>query len=740
MPSSTKTKSKTKKDSNQGKLFQNSGVIYHIPDESESFPETERFILSLLAERHEFISSSCSPEEWATQYLSLDQIEMALGKSKIPEKNRTPGNVDLAIRHILDLDGESKNRLGYLYPILYVENDKIKARIVVLSPQVDSITEVAPLRQTCFEASIPVIEKILSGELALPAIYNERKDPEKLLIQDLHDDQTPVYFPAALSFEERIKMFIQTYFYPYTSVSVLDFIEDFIIFATPKNRMIELASNYHLLKGDYKIDCRGDLLGIPEIYVHFQANIKILHQLLLTHIFENVKLLELEDQIAQIDDYKISFSGLFNQYPDREIDRLNNISQIIQKIPSGIGLPENVEKLLTSMRIGCGYLYAIYSSLSILHEEAIESLLNEQLDKFVNRISIGSRDKKILQIVRIPKAPEVEAILDKELSKQLEVMISNYIHNNFGYYDETVDGNKVYFVVDPKFFSGVLLNHANLSKTGETGLKQYKLAQRIEYILKDGILRHILDSGYTAKELNQIKSGLKAIADEVKQKKILEDKLSKFNPRAAIFGGIISFLILFSIFRNFKSDMFTLISLPISLGLSFYFGKLFRLKKREEIGDEIVKKPIKKQPVQQIVAPPKEESLFELVEPIIFPNSYKSITERIYTSKKIKKFINENYKALNIKAGKFLKDKDQEKGKLILENSVNEECFTVIVPKNLIPKNQPSQYIFNKKDIENSKTKTAILSYFTKVSQLVDPPDVTFNKYYKHIIEQISQT
>lgn len=732
---------KTKKDSKKNKQtypLTNTGSIFYSSDDIESASDVEKFIFRMLSDRHEVLANSGNQEIEALSYVSLEEIVLELESSKIPKNLRTVEHINLALEDILRSHDGGKNRMGYLYPVLSIQNQNLVVKLALIAPQVEAITDIDPYRKKCFDASIPALERIIQREIPLPEIFGGKTEPETFIYRKPNQGEVIYYEPSALSFEKKLEKLTLDTFYPISHFPVEDFFLDLSLYCSTVNSILELDSHYHVIKGDFSLDPRGDVLGIPEIFIHFHSNLRVLHKLLMTVILDYVNESQLEDSKAQIESYDQSFSSYFNQDPEREQGRLEQIESVLSRLPGGF--PDDLNLVYEKMRYACKILKSILQSIPQLREEATEKLLEESLQKFVQRISLGSKEKKILQIVRTSKAPEVEAILDKELSNRLEIMISNHIHTNFGYYEESADGKKIFHVVDPQYLSGVILNHAILSKSGQTALKQYRYALKIEYILKDGILRHIIDSGFTSKELGKIKEGLKEIADEEKKKKLIEEKLSRFNQNAAIASGILTLLIFFALFKSFKSIILLLLSIPISAGVAFYMGKQFRKKKVETDEDEPPsrEKETKKTP-PPLESPPTAPTLFSIIEPVIFPNSYKTITERIYTAKKLKKSITENYKALNIKASQFLSGKNQEKAIEIMEKAIQEACIVLQIPKDKIPKNQPAIYYFNKKDMETNKTREAILAYFKKVSEMVNPPDPAIKNYYTIIIDMVTK-
>jgi len=311
----------------------------------------------------------------------------------------------------------------------------------------------------------------------------------------------------------------------------------------------------------------------------------------------------------------------------------------------------------------------------------------------------------------------------------------NYVNSSLGCIDESQEGNKVYQVVDPMYFSAVLNHHCELKSTGATGAKQYKYCKLIEEQLQSGILSAKLDEGIPPKELTKIQKSIADFNEKLRQEKLLEEKRANFNSRVAYISGVFIFLFLFSIYQISKSIIIGLLTIPISVGAAYALGKYYRKNKGESSIEE-------EDPSEKWTPRRQNGSMdpyYRSVESILFPTSYSNIKDRIYTHKRLRKVLTDNIKSIKLKDSKLYTNQTDEKIVTNIENGVFEECRTLKIPTDKIPKNEPKLYIFSKKDISTPLVKNKITEYFKKLSEKINPPDVKIQKYYLYVIESLNK-
>ena len=709
--------------------------IYSDPALVSSYSDTLQYLLASIANRHLSIESNYSKEEHPLHYLYITQIEGEIEKSSLPSESKKTKNINQALNHLLDIEGEGTSKLGYVYPILTEAFDRIQINIALISPQTSRSISIKPFRETCSTFNQTILDKLFDRQIPRLTFEDEVEDLKDLLLYPDQESGSLTYNPTAISFENEFSLLFRDAFIPYDALPIEDFYEDAIKYGVTNGKLIEVSLDYHILNTEFALDKTGKLTDSPVIFKHFQKILSSLHFIVVQGIQKIALELRLMNIDALIADYKSRFSDTIENIPELEKDRILTILNIIEKFPIDNTLPDESKPLIVKFKEGGKILSTIVKSITKLRVEARDKFLKTSVQNFAQRIADGSKTKKILQVVRLNKLNELEAIENESLAKELERMIVNYVNSSLGCIDESQEGNKVYEVVDPMYFSAVLNHHCELKSTGATGAKQYKYCKLIEEQLQSGILSAKLDEGIPPKELTKIQKSIADFNEKLRQEKLLEEKRANFNSRVAYISGIFIFLFLFSVYQISKSIIIGLLTIPISVGAGYALGKYYRKNKGESSIEE--EDPSEKwKPRRQNGS---MDPYYKSVESILFPTSYSNIKDRIYTHKRLRKVLTDNIKSIKLKDSKLYTNQTDEKIVTNIENGVFEECRTLKIPTDKIPKNEPKLYIFSKKDISTPLVKNKITEYFKKLSEKINPPDVKIQKYYLYVIESLNK-
>jgi hypothetical protein len=709
--------------------------IYSDPALASSYSDTLQYLLASIANRHLSIESNYSKEEHPLHYLYISQIEGEIEKSSLSRESKSTKNINHALSHLIDIEGGGTSKLGYVYPILTEAFDRIQINIALISPQTGKSISIKPFRENCTTFNHAILDKIFAKQIPRLTFEDEVEDLKDLLLFPDQETGILTYNPTAISFENELSLLFRDVFMPYDPLPIKDFYHDAIKYGVTSGKLIQVSHEYHILNTEFALDKTGKLTDSPEIFKHFQKILTSLHLIVIKEIQKIAQELKLMNIDALIADYKTRFTDSIENIPELEKDRILTILNIIEKFPIDNTLPDESKPLILNFKEGGKILSTIVKSITKLRMEAREKFLKNSLQSFAQRIADGSKTKKILQVVRLNKLNELEALENESLAKELEKMIVNYINSSLGFIDESQEGNRVYQVVDPMYFSSVLNHHCELKNTGATGAKQYKYCKLIEEHLQSGILSAKLDEGIPPKELTKIQKSIADFNEKLRQEKLLEEKRANFNSRVAYLSGIFIFLFLFSVYQISKSIIIGLLTIPISVGAGYALGKYYRKNKGQSSIEE--EDPSEKwKPRRQNGS---MDPYYKSVESILFPTSYSSIKDRIYTHKRLRKVLTDNIKSIKLKASKLYLNQSDDKIIINIENGVFEECKILKIPADKIPKNEPKLYIFSKKDISTPLVKNKITEYFKKLSEKINPPDLKIQKYYLFVIESLNK-
>jgi len=709
--------------------------IYFDPALVSSYSDTLQYLLASIANRHLSIESNYSKEEHPLHYLYITQIEGEIEKSSLPSESKKTKNINQALNHLLDIEGEGTSKFGYVYPILTEAFDRIQINIALISPQTSKSVSTIPFREICSTFNHTILDKVFDRQISRLTFEDEVEDLKDLIMYPDQETKILTYNPTAISFENEFSLLFRDAFMPYDALPIEDFYEDVIKYGVTNGKLIEVSPDYHILNTEFAFDKTGKLTDSPVIFKHFQKILSSLHFIVVQEIQKIALKMKLMNIDALISDYKSRFSDTIENIPELEKDRILTILNIIEKFPIDNTIPDESKSLIFKFKEGGKILSTIVRTITKLRMEAREKFLKTSLQNFAQRIADGSKTKKILQVVRLNKLNELEVLENESLAKELERMIVNYINSSLGCIDESQEGNKVYQVVDPMYFSAVLNHHCELKSTGATGAKQYKYCKLIEEHLQSGILSAKVDEGIPPKELTKIKKSIADFNEKLRQEKLLEEKRANFNSRVAYLSGIFIFLFLFSVYQISKSIFIGLLTIPISVGAGYALGKYYRKNKGESSIEE--EDPSEKwKPRRQNGS---MDPYYKSVESILFPTSYSNIKDRIYTHKRLRKVLTDNIKSIKLKDSKLYINQTDDKIVVNIENGVFEECRILKIPTDKIPKNEPKLYIFSKKDISTPLVKNKITEYFKKLSEKINPPDVKIQKYYLYVIESLNK-
>jgi hypothetical protein len=709
--------------------------IYSDPALVSSYSDTLQYLLASIANRHLSIESNYSKEEHPLHYLYISQIEGEIEKSSLSSESKSTKNINLALSRLMDIEGGGTSKLGYVYPILTEAFNRIQTNIALISPQTGKSASIKPFREICSAFNQTILDKLFAGQIPRATFEEEVEDLKDLLLYPDQESGVLTYNPTAISFENEFSLLFRDVFMPYDALPIKDFYADVIKYGVTNGKLIQVSPDYHILNTEFAFDKTGKLTDSPLIFKHFQKILISLHIIVVQELQKIAQELKLMNIDALIADYKSRFSDSIENIPETEKERILAILNITEKFPMDSTLPDESKPLIIKFKEGGKILSTIVKSITKLRMEAREKFLKTSVQNFAQRIAEGSKTKKILQVVRLNKLHELEGLENESLAKDLERMIVNYINSNLGCVDETQDGNKVYQVVDPMYFSAVLNHHCELKNTGATGAKQYKYCKIIEEQLISGILSSKLDEGIPPKELTKIQKSIADFNEKLRQEKLLEEKRANFNSRVAYISGVFIFLFLFSIYQISKSIIIGLLTIPISVGAAYALGKYYRKNKGESSIEE-------EDPSEKWTPRRQNGSIdpyYRSVESILFPTSYSNIKDRIYTHKRLRKVLTDNIKSIKLKASKLYTNQTDDKIITNIESGVFEECKILKIPAEKIPKNEPKLYIFSKKDISTPLIKNKITEYFKKLSEKVNPPDAKIRKYYIYIIESLNK-
>jgi len=710
----------------EGKL---SDYIYQKSSYLGKFSELIRFIVNLANTKQKNTSNLSVSDSQSLYYLSLDQLAIELKNTKsLTESLKKKQAVDDVFKEILDISHGGQHKVGYLYPILYIDNGKLICKINIFSA-LEEKTHIQPYRNKSFNFSTPVIDMLFSGKIRSVKRIKEAETPENIVMTVLKNKDLS-YNPLGISFEHDIESFLRKAYIPYEYIPIKDFVQDVIAYGLKVDQLEEINPDYHIIKEEVELDDMGKVRKYPEVFFHYWGHLKAINKILSEELHKIAKDSKLLDLDASITDFKNKYKKELDSDPFKELNRVEDLIQIIDRYPIQSSFSEGIKNLIFSTQEGSRYLRIFKEKIFTIYEDGKKNLIESSLVKFGTRISNTSRDKKIVQTIRINQIPEMASFKEPTMAKEFQTKILNYIHKNLGVYEEIdTDGKKIYYVLDPAFYSAILLNHGKLASNGESSKKLYEIVKKIHTIMLAKNIKLKVDSRIHYLELQTIREGLNELEVGFKREKTKEEKNSKFNLGIAIFTFFFSLLLFLGLLKLLSNPFILMLGVPVSGFLAYSFGKLFNKKVKKNKNDSFENKIPEKKAKDKTLGP-----YFELAESIVFPNSFKTIEERIITRKKLRKILNDTYPSLKNKSYETFKDMSDEKALGLLETTITENSVSIEIPSEFVPKNEANLFFFSKTDLRSPLLKKKIIDHLNQESS----KNKKLEKYYSFLIVEIN--
>ena len=236
-------------------------IFIKTPETLSGFNATSRAILDELKKWHARIRKHNSTEFHPTLLFSLDQLYDAL--KKYPSLNEETSSYSAIIQSLLLLSGYAKKgteKFLYIYPYLADTNGQIFPKILIIAPQNESKTPMLPFRESCFNASASALENFFVEKIKSDRTHKNfspfSKNPET---------GEESYSPFSMSIEFELHEFLRKGFFEKFYIPMTDFVKDAIQYGTSNNLLIEMTSEYHLIKDEPKVFDK-DLFSKSEIF------------------------------------------------------------------------------------------------------------------------------------------------------------------------------------------------------------------------------------------------------------------------------------------------------------------------------------------------------------------------------------------------------------------------------------------------------------------------------------------
>ncbi|WCL49886.1 hypothetical protein [Leptospira sp. GIMC2001] len=567
----------------------NVGSVYiHSPESLGSLSTTARAIMDELKDWHKRIEKHGSKEKHPSYLLTLDKIPESLNKfNNLSIQAKTEVAIHQAIKQITDFDKRGQNRVAYIYPFLVRSGNKISSKITVIAPQKESKTDVSSYRQACFQASIELVDMILSHRAKKIRTVEEDSPGAFLFAKTKTDDSW--LFPKMGSLESEITNLVRKGFHPIAPIPIPEFTEDFINYAKGQSAVISILTDYHVIVDELDLNEDGSFKSQPEIINQYRAHVDGLEKFALeklTTLANEAKYLSFLETIADFRDKHVD-----NVPPGRKqnSDKAKALIALVESFPyekSSSNLSKKVKETIdTSVRI----LRKLLEEKDLILERKDESLYKKISKQVMDRIPEFTKNNNTLMKLNFEEEIRKMEVKDETRIQNLASRLKEEVCAKYSYQEVKPDlnGPSIFYVVDHGYMAAVLHKLTAQSKTNTEFLKQLDIAKTINEKLSNP--KHPeLNSKLRPELIVKLSSDIREI-ERLHQEKI---RSQEFQKKINIPAGLMCFLASMLIFIT-GSYMFTslvpiVFGVPFSVVIGVMAAYFFREKSNEELREEVM--------------------------------------------------------------------------------------------------------------------------------------------------------
>ena len=536
---------------------------------SASIPEK---LVNYLQERQKNIL-----EGYSSEYLTLEELSSLIRKDpNLPEYSKKRVVLNYAIKDILVTHNESEKPRAFIYPFVFVENNKIVCKIYIMTPIKDTKAEVDIFNKYCFKLSSDSIKLIVNAKYTSSKRLNETNYKFSLIRDNRVDEK--YYSPFEHSIEEELRSICKRAFKPYQYIEVNEFIKDVINYGKNLNKLIEITPEYHINNTQIFINDDGEIKKDIEIYYHFYSQFTSLEKVVINELLIISKAFSMTMISEEIENYSNSYPIEISNIPENELKRANHLIDIVQAFPGESILPEKEKKLLKSFRKSANILKNIVSLIPIYAEIRYKTLLNNCILRFKKKVEFYSSEKKVLLPIQLNEIISYAFPNSIDQSIQIEKEIRKIILNEMGSVEVLgFNGEREFYLIDPNYIHRVVQSLAKLGFQNEIARKQFTISKAIlnQLQTKNREINLKLDPI----EMEEILNTLPSLENQI-QKIEFKEKTQK------LFFSFISLLIftlspayLFFLKINFQLPTRELLMLPLGIIVSKLIHSIFQFKR-----------------------------------------------------------------------------------------------------------------------------------------------------------------
>ncbi len=716
-----------------GKSKEDSAAFIHIPNYSKVTNLLKR-ILDLARDRHNQIKSLNGSESEVNTLLTLDYLHILLQKeTALKDTEKTSAAINGALKQMLDLYTNGKEKYGYLYPILISEDIKVIPKILLIAPQKEKQTPIALYRENCFNYSKNIIDQMLNTRAK-----NTRRsdDTTEISLLRLSKNGSEWLFPKLLSIESELVSLLKKGFLPYSYIPLNDFIEDFTEYGLKQDKLLQILPDYHMIQEKIEFTDNGEYARVPEVIYHYKSQVESLEKFVLKYMGGMAEKLKFHIYKTNLSTFMEKYNVSYPDDPETIKERMDALFDLITRFPGNPSLEEGIKKILDtcneSMQI-CKKLYSKMDDLTRYKEKYLSSVFLENTQK---KIDEHTKEKLTLFVLDLKATLAKSNIKDKQLLYELEKELKQIIQTKYGFFESmNSEGREFFYVTHPGYITCVIHNLTRLAMENKSYQKQLDISKLILEKLQESN-RSDIDSMVTEEDKEKLLKKIEELKNlETKRRNRIEFKNS-YNVVAGVTGFTLSLIYFFVLYSTYDNILFALLSIPVSIVVGLFFAILFRRKpfitrEEKEDGDDESKNDTTASETE------KTNVILKASESYIFKPKFNSIEERIHDRVSLKESIRENLSLIKANSQVFAKEKNDDKIISTIENAMLFYSAIITIPSDFVPKGKPTMIILQRSDLKNPHIRTQIAEHFKFQSAATRNPGIA--SYYNFLYQAVER-
>lgn len=564
------------------------GSVYIFsPDSLGSLSPTARAIMDELKDWHKRVKAHGSKEIHPSYLLTLDKVPEALNKfNNLSVQNKTEAAIHLALKQIIDYDKRGQNRVAYIYPFLVRNGNKITSKISIISPQIESKTDVIPYRQACLRASQELIDMILSHRAKKIRIVDEDTPGAYLFAKTKNEESW--LFPKLASLDSEISNLVRKGFAPVPPIPIPEFTEDVIHYAKEQKSVVQILPDYHIIVDELELNEDGSFKRQPEIINQYRSQVDGLEKFIEIHLRKLAAEIKYDSYIEKMNEFHAQHVVAVAHGRRQNSDKAKAMIELVESFPFEKASSNYGKRVKETTDLSIKILKKLLVEKDQIFDRKDESVYVKIRKQVMDRIPEYTKNNNVLMRIDFPEEIVKMGIKEEKRIEDLSNRLKNDVTEKFSYHEfKKENGGSIFYIVDHGYMSAVLHKltaHANDSP-------EYKRQLDIAKIINDKLSnpKHPeLNSKLRPEIIVKLSSDMREM-DRTHQEKIRNQEFQKkINIPAGLLSFTASILIFVTASYYLRSLVPVVFGVPFSTIIGVMAAYFFREKSNDELRAEVL--------------------------------------------------------------------------------------------------------------------------------------------------------